>query len=97
MTIEELAIAYHKSPEGEGEYGCNGLTCPGVQRLIAFGRACVVAELAHMHDIRNGSPNAFYAAFDRLWAVLQAPGEPEARFLAIDPVDGTGQKSATRA
>ncbi len=22
--------------------------------------------LAHMHDIRNGSPNAFYAAFDRL-------------------------------
>lgn len=30
--LEELAIRFHK--EIEGEYGCPGASCPGVQRLI---------------------------------------------------------------
>jgi hypothetical protein len=35
---ERMAVEYHKATDGtgEGEYGCNGLTCPGVQRLIGF-------------------------------------------------------------
>ncbi len=50
-----LAIEYHKSPDGENEYGCNGATCPGVQRLYkllirAAGAGAVVRpspELPH--------------------------------------------------
>jgi hypothetical protein len=39
--MEKLALEYHKADEGEGEYGCPGLSCPGVQRLTAFGLRCV--------------------------------------------------------
>ena len=42
--IAKLAIEYHKSQEGE--YGCNGLTCPGVQRLIVFANAAIHEALA---------------------------------------------------
>jgi len=31
---ERLALDYHKTIEGE--YGCPGVTCPGVQRLVAL-------------------------------------------------------------
>jgi hypothetical protein len=34
-------LEYHKTIEGE--YGCPGLSCPGVQRLIAFALKCVAA------------------------------------------------------
>lgn len=37
--VEQFAIAYHK--DIEGEYGCPGLTCPGVKRLITFAMQCV--------------------------------------------------------
>ncbi len=53
--IEQLAIEYHKSPDGEGEYGCNGLTCPGVQRLIGFVSS-VVAALASSGAASPASP-----------------------------------------
>lgn len=36
--IEQLALKHHK--EQDGEYGCPGVTCPGVQRLTEFGLAC---------------------------------------------------------
>lgn len=47
-AIETLAIEYHKTQEGE--YGCNGITCPGVQRLVAFGRACAAAGQAALFE-----------------------------------------------
>ena len=34
--LEALALHYHKT--AEGEYGCPGLTCPGVQRLLTLLR-----------------------------------------------------------
>lgn len=34
--LVQLAIAYHKNVEGE--YGCPGPTCPGVQRLVRLLR-----------------------------------------------------------
>ena len=39
--LEAMALLYHKRTdgEGEGEYGCPGLTCPGVQRLLKFAAA----------------------------------------------------------
>ena len=39
--VEQMAVEYHKRTDGkgEGEYGCNGLTCPGVQRLVTFAQA----------------------------------------------------------
>lgn len=48
QVIEALALDYHKAVDGsgEGEYGCPGATCPGVQRLAAFGMKC--AEAAQM-------------------------------------------------
>ena|SRR3990167_296997 len=42
-AIEQLALEYHKVHEGE--YGCPGLSCPGVQRLIVFGEACATSRL----------------------------------------------------
>lgn len=39
-----LAYAYHK--ETEGEWGCNGVTCPGVQRLVVLLREGTAATLA---------------------------------------------------
>ena len=39
--LARLAYAYHTTQEGE--YGCNGVECPGVRRLIAFAQECVVA------------------------------------------------------
>jgi hypothetical protein len=38
QQVEEAALAYHKATDGtgEGEYGCPGVTCPGVQRLANF-------------------------------------------------------------
>jgi hypothetical protein len=35
----------------------------------------LIERLRHMHDIRDGSPNAFYAAFDALWKDM---GKPQA-------------------
>jgi len=46
QRLQSLAVEYHKSPEGEGEYGCNGLACPGVQRLIGFAKRCAGAAIA---------------------------------------------------
>lgn len=45
MTNLERAIAYHKTVEGE--YGCNGATCPGVQRLVAFLDAATADTAPH--------------------------------------------------
>jgi hypothetical protein len=42
-ALTALAIEYHKSMDGEGEYGCPGASCPGVQRLVKF--AAKVAAL----------------------------------------------------
>jgi hypothetical protein len=39
--LEALAIRYHKVQEGE--YGCDGATCPGVKRLLAFAESAVAA------------------------------------------------------
>lgn len=38
QRLEVFALAYHKATDGtgEGEYGCPGVTCPGVQRLADF-------------------------------------------------------------
>jgi hypothetical protein len=62
-TVEESALEYHKAEDGDGEYGCPGVECPGVQRLAAFwspviaeaesrgearGRAAVLAEVAKL-------------------------------------------------
>ncbi len=36
--VEQIALRYHKAdrPVGEGEYGCPGVSCPGVQRLTNY-------------------------------------------------------------
>ncbi len=44
--LAERALIYHKSPEGEGEYGCPGVMCPGVQRLTGLLTRAVDTELA---------------------------------------------------
>lgn len=36
--MAQAALTYHKTVEGE--YGCPGLECPGVKRLITFGQEC---------------------------------------------------------
>lgn len=41
--IRQLALEYHKTVEGE--YGCPGHSCPGVQRLVTFAEACAAAAL----------------------------------------------------
>lgn len=41
--LVEMAIRYHKIEEGE--YGCNGIACPGVQRLIALLQRVVSADV----------------------------------------------------
>lgn len=56
QTIEELALEYHKRDRdkgGEGEYGCPGATCPGVQRLIGFAK-CVLAWAPPDEILPNG-------------------------------------------
>ena len=46
--LEQLALAYHKSENGEGEYGCPGVECPGVQRLTRFAELC--AQVGHTEE-----------------------------------------------
>lgn len=46
--LVERAIEYHKADWGEGEYGCPGATCPGVQRLVRFAKCFV--------DVRHDRP-----------------------------------------
>lgn len=36
--LAQVAIDWHRNQDGE--YGCNGITCPAVQRLISFGELC---------------------------------------------------------
>lgn len=43
-TLLEQALAYHKTVEGE--YGCPGETCPGVQRLVVFLQSALAAAEA---------------------------------------------------
>jgi hypothetical protein len=45
--VEAAALEYHKAEDGtgEGEYGCPGLSCPGVQRLANFWTPIVEAAL----------------------------------------------------
>jgi hypothetical protein len=45
--VEAAALEYHKATDGtgEGEYGCPGLSCPGVQRLANFWTPIVEAAL----------------------------------------------------
>jgi hypothetical protein len=52
--LEELALAYHKNPAplGEGEYGCPGLTCPGVQRLLRFANHVALEALGAASPVR---------------------------------------------
>lgn len=50
--IEAHALKYHKVMDGtgEGEYGCPGVECPGVQRLANFASAIVESETARLVD-----------------------------------------------
>jgi len=41
--IIELALEYHKGVKGE--YGCPGIDCPEVKKLIAFGAKCAMAAV----------------------------------------------------
>lgn len=45
QQVEELALKYHKAVDGtgEGEYGCPGVRCPGVQRLANFLESALAA------------------------------------------------------
>ena len=36
--LAQVAIDWHRNHDGE--YGCNGITCPAVQSLISFGELC---------------------------------------------------------
>ena len=38
-VVAVLALEYHRAgpPDGEGEYGCPGMSCPAVQRLTRLG------------------------------------------------------------
>lgn len=43
QRVEQAALEYHRAQEGE--YGCPGKSCPGVQRLVAFGLTCASLAL----------------------------------------------------
>jgi hypothetical protein len=57
MTEEELmalALDYHKN-WGEGEYGCPGATCPGVERLSKLLRLAVDPLLVERDAARKSA------------------------------------------
>jgi hypothetical protein len=52
--IVALAIAYHKTIEGE--YGCPGKECPGVKNLVAFGAQCASAAIDEAMRVVRETP-----------------------------------------
>jgi hypothetical protein len=56
QQVEEAALAYHKATDGtgEGEYGCPGVTCPGVQRLANFWFPFIARALSSAPGEREG-------------------------------------------
>lgn len=44
-ALNRAALHYHK--DIEGEYGCPGMTCPGVKRLQVFAAACAALALQY--------------------------------------------------
>lgn len=59
--IVSLALEYHKSQEGE--YGCPGVSCPGVQRLVIFGNACAdiarADQEAEIAQLKHAAEDAY--------------------------------------
>jgi hypothetical protein len=82
--VEAAALEYHKATDGtgEGEYGCPGLSCPGVQRLANFWTPIVEAALravplsAETEGLRDKIADAWWAGRQsvRQWSVESASG-----------------------
>jgi hypothetical protein len=82
--VEAAALEYHKAEDGtgEGEYGCPGLSCPGVQRLANFWTPIVEAALrsvplsAETEGLRDKIADAWWAGRQsvRQWSVESASG-----------------------
>lgn len=77
--LEQMALAYRKAdkPVGEGEYGCPGTECPGVQRLTAFADTVARVTLDTLgqaaREVLRGHGDPFGIALDTLRASLTAP------------------------
>lgn len=81
-ALLELAINHHKIEDGE--YGCNGASCPGVQRLLLFAKRAVEAAGASREADHALAERLEQAAFQNACGQPYPDDGPEMTWAELD-------------